>query len=257
MHSLWECRKQKYARGEWLSTLHGSPNNEFSEVVGWCKNSQSDYQACGTGKALKSVCNHRARNTWRPLDQSLFKIYYDAAIDDVRCRIGIGIVIQDFNGFVLVLWSQALVTGFSAQVAGVVAIQRKLQFCKDCGLALYVLESDTTVVVKWINYGSHVDLDCGEILSDIWNLMYNLDRMTINCVPILANQVTYRHAKFTLSVSKDKFLTEEYSLYVNRVVSEQSARWLRWKRNERENRRWMEGGSWSEKKEVETDEGWR
>ena len=71
--------------------------------------------------------------------------------------------------------SQVLKAAFSSQIAKALAIYRDISFYRECGLILSVLESDATVVVKWINEGSHLDSPSGVFLSDVKGLVADLN----------------------------------------------------------------------------------
>ncbi|KAK3204431.1 hypothetical protein Dsin_018477 [Dipteronia sinensis] len=59
-------------------------------------------------------------------------------------------------------------------MAEAVAIYKGLQFAIDIGLNSVVLESNTTIVVKWIKDGSHLDSVVGVLMSDILDMISTL-----------------------------------------------------------------------------------
>ncbi|KAK3228428.1 hypothetical protein Dsin_000309 [Dipteronia sinensis] len=163
-------------------------------MVDWVRSFLSDYKEC----ASKLISTPRERipvdNIWRPQDIGLYKVNCDAAVNVSTCTIGIGIVIRDSTGFVLVACSQKkIVASYFAQLAETVAILKGFQFAKDCGLTPFFLESDAVVVVKWINEGSHFNLACGVILSDISKLSLEMGGISIKHIPRLTNNVANGH----------------------------------------------------------------
>ena len=75
------------------------------------------------------------------------------------------------------------------------AILRGLQFALDLGLLPVTIESDTVMVVKWINGGSYCGVDVGLVLNKINTLIRSLGCGAVNSMPQKANQVAHFLAK--------------------------------------------------------------
>ncbi|KAK3230547.1 hypothetical protein Dsin_002428 [Dipteronia sinensis] len=188
--------------------LHGSPNQDFLEVSYWCKNFLYEYHNCVDSRNLALPRNIHNRNSWRPSDLNFYKINYDAEVNASEGRVGFGVVIRDHTGFVLASCSRSVDACFDARMVEILAICRWVIFSKDCGLSPCTIESDATVVVKWINDGGHLESASGVILTDISLLISNLCVVSVKHVPRLANCVAHGVVKLVLTGIEDLFWIE-------------------------------------------------
>ena len=115
-----------------------------------------------------------------------------------------------------------MVAGFDAKMTKIMAILKGLIFSRDCGLAPCMLESDASVVVKWISEGSHLDSPSVNLLAEVSSLISSLNVIYVNHVPRVANSVAHDLAKNALKVVEDLFWIEEVPSCVRR------ADWLDW-----------------------------
>ncbi|KAK3198262.1 hypothetical protein Dsin_021677 [Dipteronia sinensis] len=111
------------------TVVHGKARVYVDDVIEWAEIYLTDYHqvsvvsACTFGRVAMDVV--RASNeVWKPQDLGTYKINCDTDVDEIDCRIGIGIVIRDSTGFVLVSSSKKIVAIYTPQVAEAVAILR-------------------------------------------------------------------------------------------------------------------------------------
>ncbi|KAK2657694.1 hypothetical protein Ddye_010746 [Dipteronia dyeriana] len=121
--------------------------------------------------------------SWRLPDTGRYKLNCDAVIGKKSCKTGIGIVIRDKLGFVLASCSQSLSANFNLDTAKTMAIYKGIIFSKDCGLTLYVLESDVEMVVKRIAEGCPMDAISGTILTSIISMLDRSEVTSISHIP--------------------------------------------------------------------------
>ncbi|KAI9180800.1 hypothetical protein LWI28_008283 [Acer negundo] len=149
---------------------------------------------------------------WSPPSHDLYKINCDAAIDSTGYLVGCGAVIRNSNGLVMTASSQQLVATFLPHVAEAYAILCGLQLAIDSGLFPVTVESDAAVVVNWINEGLVPISEVGVFISDIKNLLQQIQFIAVSFVPRLANTVAHCLAKFALSCG------EEYPPCISLIV---------------------------------------
>ncbi|KAK3210787.1 hypothetical protein Dsin_015493 [Dipteronia sinensis] len=106
-----------------------------------------------------------------PPDLGKYKINCDAAIDVVGRLVGFRIVIRDSEGFVMASSSLRIEAISSPPVAEAFAISRGLQLAIDTGLLPCGIESDTEVVVDWVNGSELLCSEIGSVITDIHTLL--------------------------------------------------------------------------------------
>ncbi|TXG57706.1 hypothetical protein EZV62_015535 [Acer yangbiense] len=105
------------------------------------------------------------RGRWIPPDIDEYKANCDAVLDQGKGTVGIGMIIRNSDGNVLVGGSIIFAGTFSIKIAKLMAILRCIQFGNDCGLRLKKIESDEATVVKWIKEGLNLESEYGTVSS--------------------------------------------------------------------------------------------
>ncbi|KAK1555857.1 hypothetical protein Q3G72_032414 [Acer saccharum] len=88
---------------------------------------------------------------WIPPDGGSFKMNNDAAIDRIKDRVGIGVIIWNGDGNVLASSAQRIDAAYSPQIAEAMALLRGILFSREVGLWPCFVESNAKVVVDLIN----------------------------------------------------------------------------------------------------------
>ncbi|KAK3183280.1 hypothetical protein Dsin_030566 [Dipteronia sinensis] len=129
------------------AAVHGSLPDKAVDVVDWAHFFIDEFHNASPAKSRNPECPTVRNPVWKPPDPSTYKINCDAVINTAGCLVGIGIVIRDWEGFVMASCSQKIDATFSPQVVEATAILRSLQFAIDTGLYPCKVESDAKVVV--------------------------------------------------------------------------------------------------------------
>ncbi|KAK2650445.1 hypothetical protein Ddye_017934 [Dipteronia dyeriana] len=104
---------------------------------------------------------------WRPPRAGFYKINCGVVNEVGGSRVGIGIVIRNDSGLVMVSCSQVIEDNFDGQIARTMAVYRGILFSQDCGLEPCVIESDKVRVVDHILNVNPLDTKCGTILIEM------------------------------------------------------------------------------------------
>ena len=126
----------------------------------------------------------------------------DATVDVVVRKIGIGIVIHDHSGFVMVSCFQKVDASYSLVVAEAVAIFLDLRFTMDSGLGFVVVESDVAVVVSHANASMSICVYMGLIIRDIKEFSYTFC-LSVSHVPRQGNRVAHGLGKYAITFGED------------------------------------------------------
>lgn len=76
-------------------------SNHPNTVVQCSKSDLMDYKVAHLGKSRISSTRSDQQQRWEALPKDIIKINWDSAVDRTHCKIGIGIVVQDWKGRVL------------------------------------------------------------------------------------------------------------------------------------------------------------
>ncbi|KAL5865476.1 hypothetical protein ACOSQ3_002990 [Xanthoceras sorbifolium] len=87
---------------------------------------------------------------WKAPSPGWYKVNSDAAVDSVRKRVGLGVVIRDCQGQVMAALSQVYPLLVSLEIAEAMAIRRGIQLVSELVLSPFGLESDASSVVSSI-----------------------------------------------------------------------------------------------------------
>ncbi|KAL5758057.1 hypothetical protein ACOSP7_020668 [Xanthoceras sorbifolium] len=119
--------------------------------------------------------------------------------------VGLGIILRDHSGSVLVASAQKFATGFLVSIAEAVAVLKGLQLALELDLLPVIVETDFLDVVTTINNPSVYFSEVGLVISDIVDLLGRCPRSKVLYVPRLANIVAHTLARFALEIDSDRF----------------------------------------------------
>ncbi|KAL5810098.1 hypothetical protein ACOSQ4_026666 [Xanthoceras sorbifolium] len=94
----------------------------IAEVVSWAQVFLLDYQKASAVKESHAPIDRSAVRWLPPSTARLFKVNSDAAVDSSGFRIGFGIVIRVYRGFVVTASSQVLPAGVTPIAAEALAL---------------------------------------------------------------------------------------------------------------------------------------
>ncbi|KAK3188793.1 hypothetical protein Dsin_028354 [Dipteronia sinensis] len=208
--ALWRCPSLKLVRTmcPFVKGIRATDDTHFFDFILACKHQLlleemelictviiSDAMHAKRGNLVNVSRPSIDVSSWSPLLVGSFKINTDAAIDATRKKVGIGIIIRDSSGAVMVSSSQSFDAGYDSQVAESVAILRGIQLALDTGLWQCTVESDAQVVVNLINSKSCVNSDVDLIITNILYLLGNLSDCSVRFAPRIANRAAHSLAK--------------------------------------------------------------
>jgi hypothetical protein len=85
-----------------------------------------------------------------PLSQ-YFKVNWDVAISYGEKRMGVGVIIRDGMGHVIVALSQPILALHETTTTEAMAALRAVEFCREVGINDILLEGDSLLVVKAVS----------------------------------------------------------------------------------------------------------
>ncbi|KAL5844772.1 hypothetical protein ACOSQ4_010730 [Xanthoceras sorbifolium] len=151
------------------------------------------------------------------------KVNSNAAIDISRGMVGLGWVVRDSEGFVLLSAVKPVMGGFSLEVAEVLAVLTALQVARDSGFNRVILDMDASTIVKLVNDATLPLSELGFIIHDI--RLFFQDKNFLICVRHVrrsANRVAHCLTKFALSVGQQLVWLEDFPSCVGDLTSDDS-----------------------------------
>ncbi|KAK2661828.1 hypothetical protein Ddye_000402 [Dipteronia dyeriana] len=138
LHALWECPNLKYDRKIWMPK------------VWWSRNYVDDLYKVNRRSihTTKKVEEDR----WRPPNQGKRKINCGVTIDNNKRLTGVGSIIRDDCERVMSCISHRCDTNFDSTTAKALAVLNGLEFSRDCGLKVDVVETDSEEDFKKVNF---------------------------------------------------------------------------------------------------------
>ncbi|KAK2640696.1 hypothetical protein Ddye_028491, partial [Dipteronia dyeriana] len=142
----------------------------------------------------------------------------DAAIDVVKRKAGIGLIVRDCSEDVLASCALSVMGGFSSVVAEAMTIRRGISFACEVGLFPCTIESDAQLVVKLINSNSFPLSEIGLVISDICKFLVGYPSCNIVYTPREANVAVHTLTKMGLTSSSDHYWMEDVPPCVAPIV---------------------------------------
>ncbi|XP_042974784.1 uncharacterized protein LOC122306423 [Carya illinoinensis] len=134
---------------------------------------------------------------WHPPPSDFLKLNIDGATFPELSVAGVGVVLRNHKGEVIVACSKVEKEVSSAEFIEAVALLRGLQLCVQWGIPKLMLETDCLILVNALNGNSECLTDFAFILQDIRRLMAAFQEVKVVHVNHLGNQVAHllaRHA---------------------------------------------------------------
>ena len=101
-----------------------------------------------------SLINHSAitkpqpRSQWLPPSVNCLKLNFDVAIFPELGKAGLGVVVHDSQGNTIASLSEQAPLPFSSDIVEAMAAARAMTFAQDLGIAEFILEGDSEIVIN-------------------------------------------------------------------------------------------------------------
>lgn len=121
--------------------------------------------------------------------QDTYKVNWDAAIDSANNQMGVGVIVKDHPGMIIVVISHTIGFILEPMVVEEITALYVAKFRHNLGLSIIILEGESLQVVNAVQYMGHNWSRYGYIVADIqsvlqwiksWQICHN--KRAINCV---------------------------------------------------------------------------
>ena len=140
---------------------------------------------------LESTVVHQ----WRPPEQGIYKVNFDAAVFKASNSAGIGVIIRDWGGQAIGALSMSMPLANSVPDMEALACRRAVQFAVDLGLHRVIFEADSAIVINAVSQENAALSSYGFIVEDILILISSFLSFEFVHVPRSGNIVADALAK--------------------------------------------------------------
>jgi ribonuclease HI len=147
------------------------------------------------------------------------KINWDAAVDSVNRRMGIGVVIRDSNGEVVATVSSPRNHITAPDIAEAVAALRAVTFCREVGFSKVVLEGDALQVVHALKSSTRNWSSYGHLIEEARSHLKGMHKWRVNHVRRHLNGAAHRLAKEALTITEEMIHVGEVPLCIADIIS--------------------------------------
>ena len=123
---------------------------------------------------VPSPLSPRHQSKWEPPPIDWFKINFDGAVFQDKNEAGLGIIIRNDHGLVMVALTQVIPLPTSVEMVEVLAARRALIFAKELTFDHINLEVDSNIAIRTMKSDVFFAASFGHILSDIKGPGYSL-----------------------------------------------------------------------------------
>ncbi|GLT69088.1 hypothetical protein SLA2020_412670 [Shorea laevis] len=165
----------------------------------------------------KDVVSHGFTLAGPPL--GFVKVNWDAAVDSVNRRMGIGVIIRSSTGEVLATLSALKSYIINPLIAEATAALRAVTFSRDLGFPKVMLEGDALVIVQALqsplcNFSSY-----GHLIEEARSHLNSLHSWRINHVRRHLNGAAHRLAKVALTLTEDQIHVAEVPQCISEIIA--------------------------------------
>ena len=104
----------------------------------------------------------------------MYKANFDASLFDGLGMAGLGVVVRDYSGHIIVALSQKIWSPHSMEMAKALARNRALVFAQELSLSQVVIEGDSLQIVQAVNSQGACLTLCGHVIEEIQRLQKGL-----------------------------------------------------------------------------------
>lgn len=115
------------------------------------KDTLDELRLISTATSNQTSLNQALTTTWSPPPTNFYKLNWDAAVDKAQCKIGIDLIIRDWNGRIVATLRSHRPLFPDPFLAGACGAMEAACFGQQMGLKKIILEGDSKEVISAIN----------------------------------------------------------------------------------------------------------
>ncbi|XP_059451224.1 uncharacterized protein LOC132182029 [Corylus avellana] len=141
---------------------------------------------------------------WLAPNRDWYKANWDAAFENSTGRMGIGVVVRDDRGRVVVTLSKPRMGSFEPTTGEAYAAFHAMCMCRNLGIQCLYLEGDAKLIVDAINSSTKTCSRYDHIVEDSRSILNTFPKWKCGFIHREANEAAHRHAKAAITDVSDR-----------------------------------------------------
>ncbi|XP_030969947.1 uncharacterized protein LOC115990240 [Quercus lobata] len=170
-----------------------------------CGAAQDMWVGCSHHTLQKGLTNQETvmNLSWQPPEGMMYKLNFDAAVLTDTSASGVGVIIRNDRGQVMVALSSKGLAVTNSKEAEVLACRQAMEFVLDAGFSDLIMEGDDSNVIRSI-VSAQIDWShLGNLYDDIRCLAGRLRHVEFRGIRRITNEVAHSLARFARHLSED------------------------------------------------------
>ncbi|XP_012458080.1 uncharacterized protein LOC105778872 [Gossypium raimondii] len=155
---------------------------------------------------------------WRSPTSNFIKVNFDASFKASNNNGGVGVVLRDFEGFVVGAAALKLpVVANTATVKAIVAV-KAIETTIGMGFSYVIFEGDARVIMKGLISKEEDFSEIVPILDKAKSLLQQFDKFHINHTRQEGNKAAHELTKFSSTLDNDLYWIEDYAACIHQAI---------------------------------------
>ncbi|KAL5857645.1 hypothetical protein ACOSQ3_005103 [Xanthoceras sorbifolium] len=199
-------------------SVYQRPCMAIEEVVPWCQNFLADYS---TAHFVPRPSRVERFVRWILPIFGHFTLNTNAALDHLRCKTGLGAVLRNHLGEVMLLGMFSFNGLLSPEIAEAKAILFGVSMALEGGFYAFSINSDVISVINCLVRGNLPLSELGVVLEDVLMLLQSFRSVfSFSHVPRSANKVAHVLAKYSFACNSWMIWVEDFPSFLFDVLTE-------------------------------------
>ncbi|XP_059429029.1 uncharacterized protein LOC132162828 [Corylus avellana] len=159
-----------------------------------------------------------ARDKWQVPDLGALKLNWDTALDTRKKRMGVGIVVRNHDGEVLLTKCMVQDHITDPTIAEAIAARASVELVRQLGFQSVIFEGDSLVVVKALSSEDRCWSQFGMLIEETKIILRSCGSWEVCHIRRAANEVAHRISKLALTLNETHVWEESVPLCIREIV---------------------------------------
>ncbi|XP_042954577.1 uncharacterized protein LOC122290987 [Carya illinoinensis] len=183
-------------------------------LIGWEVFLEANKKTCDTVREVSSI----SKQGWEKPVGNCCKVNFDAALDMVNKKIGLGIIVRNNAGDIMAAVCTPRKLVVSPFLVECHALWRSMEVCRELGFWDIILEGDAKNVIDRVNSATEDESEWGQIITDLKTVLGRCDGWSLNFIHREKNGVAHFLAKMALNLDEERCWIEEGPIQIEQLI---------------------------------------
>ncbi|XP_075663560.1 uncharacterized protein LOC142633167 [Castanea sativa] len=185
---------------QWNQVRLNQPVDSLHQIPNLSKTWLTDYHDRQVCQPTPVQRTHRTKTRWRPPPSEFFKINFDGAVFPHAKKLGIGIVIRDYQGQVIASCSKLVNQELCSDDIEVKVASWAMAFALEVGVKRAVLEGDSLTVIRGLVEEENLLVPLGLLIKDAQQLSQRFEELLYSHVKRECNNLAHNLARHAAGI---------------------------------------------------------